>query len=288
VRWNFETNRRPDNTLPNDGCGGVWSSGTVDPVNHLVMFDVADCDFDSPALYSERVFALHLGGPELDGTLAWVFTPPRIISDGSRRCDWDFGATVNLADITTSDGPVHVAGVGGKDGTYYLLNPADGTERWERNVVFGGVAGGFIATTALDATRAYGATALGDFGSNPLDMDPNGCTRGDIRDLPVMQEPSMHAFDVNTGAVAWQQPLSQSFGPTTVANGLVYTAATFIQTIQIRDAQTGVLVKVLPALGMSASGITVGRNSLYYGTGVFFDQTQPTDGIYAWTSPLAS
>ena len=50
-------------------------------------------------------------------------------------------------------------GIGGKDGTYYRLDPTTGATVWTTNVVFGGSAGGFIGTTAYDGHRVYGATA---------------------------------------------------------------------------------------------------------------------------------
>ena len=68
--------------------------------------------------------------------------------------------------------------------------------------MFGGFAGGFIATTAYDGRRVYGATALGDFGKFEKGTQVL-CDPSDPRDTP-MQEPSVHAFDAATGAVAWQ------------------------------------------------------------------------------------
>ena len=75
-------------------------------------------------------------------------------------------------------------GAGGKDGTYYSLDPATGHLRWATNVVFGGFSGGFIATTAYDGQRVYGATALGDFGR--FEKDPQIlCDPSNPRDTPI-------------------------------------------------------------------------------------------------------
>src|SRR5205823_5280135 len=89
----------------------------------------------------ERVLAVNIN----DGTIRWTFTPPRLLQDDP-ACDWDFGATANLG--TDSRGAPTFLGVAGKDGTYYSLDPATGTLRWQHNVVFGGFAGGmtFVGT----------------------------------------------------------------------------------------------------------------------------------------------
>src|SRR5207244_9889677 len=205
--WRFETDVDAGGRVLNDGCGSVWSSATVDASHGTVVVDVADCDFygnrrGNP--YNERVIALRVR----DGSLAWRFTPPRLAA-ADPKCDWDFGATSNLG--TGPDGKPFL-GVGGKDGPYYALDTAGGTLRWQANVVFGGLAGGFIGTTAIDGKRVYGATALGDFGRFE-GFGQSDCF-GDPRDTPV-QEPSVHALDARTGHIAWQGELCQSFGPTT-------------------------------------------------------------------------
>ena len=127
----------------------------------------------------------------------------------------DFGATPNAG--VTARGTATFLGVGGKDGTYYSLDPATGHLRWKTNVVFGGFSGGFIATTAYDGHRVYGSTAIGDFGNFEKGTQIF-CDPGNPRD-PAMQEPTVHAFDAATGAVAWQADNAASFAPTTVAGG---------------------------------------------------------------------
>ncbi|MCU1450489.1 MAG: Pyrrolo-quinoline quinone repeat-containing protein, partial [Acidimicrobiales bacterium] len=169
--WRFETDIDPvDGHVLNDGCGGVWSSGTVVPSHDIVVFDVADCDFANKPPFNESVFALHPS----DGTLAWNHRPTR----PDNGCDWDFGATPNHG--TLPDG-TEFLGVGGKDGTYYSLDPATGHERWATNVLFGGLAGGFLGTPSFDGHRVYGATALGDLGRFE-GFGTLGCQPGNPRD----------------------------------------------------------------------------------------------------------
>src|SRR5204862_422330 len=83
--------------------------------------------------------------------------------------------------------------VGGKDGTYYRVNPADGTQVWKTNVVGGGLAGGFLGTPAYDGQRVAGATALGDFGRFE-GFGALGCDFPNPHD-GLVQEPSIHAFN---------------------------------------------------------------------------------------------
>jgi polyvinyl alcohol dehydrogenase (cytochrome) len=254
--WRFETDVDPKTgALRNDGCGGVWASPTVVDRLGLVVLDVADCHFADHLPYDETVFALHIA----DGSLAWVFRPPR----ADNGCDFDFGATVNAG--FAPDGTATFLGVGGKDGTYYSLDPATGKLRWQRNVVFGGFAGGFIATAAYDGKRVYGATALGDFGRFE-GVGSAGCQLGNPRDLPI-QEPSMHAIDAATGAVAWEGVASQSFGATTVTNGLTFVGTGIARSIQVRDAGTGTPVIVIPLTAPSDSGVAASGNAIFFGTG---------------------
>jgi outer membrane protein assembly factor BamB len=152
--WLRETDVNSQGKVLNDGCGSVWSSGTLLPKAGLVVFDVADCHFANPPPLSETVVALHVR----NGRIAWIYRPRR----NDTQCDFDFGATVNAG--VRKDRTASFLGVGGKEGTYYSLDPANGKERWHTNVVFGGFSGGFIATAAYDGRRVYGSTALGDFG----------------------------------------------------------------------------------------------------------------------------
>jgi outer membrane protein assembly factor BamB len=268
--WRFETAADTKGQIHNKGCGGVWSSGTVLAKYGLVVFDVADCHFRDTAAYNERVIALRIS----DGHRAWLFHPARV----DPNCDWDFGATANLG--IAADGTPTFLGVGGKDGTYYSLDPRTGRQRWGTNVVFGGLAGGFIATPAYDGTRVIGATALGDFGRFEGFGTLFVCQPGNRRDT-LIQEPSLHAFDAKTGKVLWEQPLSQSFSATTIAGGMAFVGLAVLNQVQIRDADNGNLLTTLPLPAASQSGVVVSGNTLLFGTGSS-EQGAPT-GIYAFT-----
>ncbi len=222
--WEFQTDVDAAGHVLDDGCGSVWSSGTVLTRLGLVVFDTSDCNFVDTGPLAEAVIALRIS----DGHLAWTYRPALAAVD----CDWDFGATPN-AGISPS-GTATFLGVGGKNGTYYSLDPATGHIRWSTNVVFGGFAGGFIATTAYDGRHVYGATALGDYGKFEHGTQVL-CDPSDRRDTP-MQEPSMHAFDATTGDVAWQADHAPSFAATTVAGGMTFSGPALDgNVLQVRD-----------------------------------------------------
>jgi outer membrane protein assembly factor BamB len=268
--WRFETDIDPnDGHILNDGCGGVWSSGTVVESHNEVVFDVADCDFNNPPPFNESVFALHPN----DGSLAWNHRPSRV-DNGS---DWDFGATPNY--VRYADG-TEFLGVGGKDGTYYRLDPVDGHEIHKTNVVFGGLAGGFLGTPAFDGTTVFGATALGDFGRFE-GFGALGCQPGNPND-GLVQEPSIHAIDGASGAVKWQGYASQSFGPTVVAGGMTFVGTGIARTVQIRDASNGLLIHTIPLPAPSDSGVIVVGKSIFFGTGSS-EQAAPT-GVFMFSA----
>jgi outer membrane protein assembly factor BamB len=146
------------------------------------------------------------------------------------------------------------------------LNPATGRLRWSTNVVFGGFAGGFIATTAYDGGRVYGSTALGDFGRFEKDTQVL-CDPGNPRDT-AMQEPSVHAFDARSGAVVWQADNAPSFAPTTVAGGMTFNGPALNGNVMdVRQAATGNLIDAVTVPGPIWSGVATVGNALVTGVG---------------------
>lgn len=267
--WRLETDVDAQGRILNDGCGSVWSSGTTLPELGLVVFDVADCHFNNPPQYSETVLALH----PRDGRVAWVFRPPRT----DNGCDTDFGATPN-AGVDRNGEPIFL-GVGGKDGTYYSLDPRTGALRWSTNVVFGGFSGGFIATGAYDGTRVHASTALGDFGRFE-GIGMRRCQPDNPRDVPF-QEPSVHTLDARTGAVLWQANGAPSFAPTTVAGTLTFNGLALRSVVQVRDSRSGRLVRELPLAAPCWSGIATAGDALVLGTGA--SHVGSPDGIVVFT-----
>lgn len=267
--WEYQTDVAPDGRLLRDGCGDVWSSGSILPAQDAVVFDEADCNFSNPPPTAETVFALRVS----DGTLLWRYRPSR----ADNQCDWDFGATVNVG--LGAHGQATFLGVGSKDGTYYSLDPETGALRWKTNVVFGGFSGGFIATAAYDGNEVVGSTALGDFGR----FESNGnqvCDPGNPRDTSS-QEPSVHAFDAHTGAVLWQQGGGQSFGATTITNGMSFNGVALTDVVEARSVADGALLDSISLPAPCWSGIATVGNAVVFGTGA--SQQGSPDGVYAYT-----
>lgn len=266
--WTHETNVDVSGTVANDGCGNVWSSATVLPRQGLVAVAVADCKFSNLPPDSETVLALRVA----DGTMAWRFRPPRL----DDKCDFDFGASVNAG--LDRDGSASFLGVGAKDGTYYALDPRTGILRWSTNVVFGGFAGGFIATTAYDGQRVYGSTALGDFGRFESN-GPQVCAPGNPTDRPF-QEPTVHALDGRTGKVIWQAEGAPSFGPTTVAGDLTFNGTALTDKVLVREASSGRVVKEIVVAAPCWSGVATVGDAVVFGTGASHQGTSA--GVFAY------
>jgi polyvinyl alcohol dehydrogenase (cytochrome) len=261
--WEFQTDANAQGQVMNDGCGNVWSSGTVIPSLGEVVFDVADCGNDQlPS--SESVLALSIG----DGHLLWSYRPARV----DQNCDLDFGATANAGLSPTGD--AQFLGVGGKDGTYYSLDPATGLLRWSTNVVFGGTSGGFIGTTAYDGTSVYGSTALGDTGNSTV------CEPANPRDT-ALQEPTAHAFSTQGGSVLWQASHAASFSATTVAGGMTFNCLALSDTLQVRSSRSGKLIKQLGLTAPCWSGVTTVGDAVIVGTGTAFQGSSA--GVVAFT-----
>lgn len=266
LRWHFEVDPvfnsfgQPIGGL-NRGCGNVWSSAAVDQREGLVFFGTADCQFGASPPYHEAVIALKA----MTGKLQWVFRPR-----DADKCDYDFGASPNIINLNDRK----YLGIGGKDGTYYVLDRVTShpNERliWKTNVVFGGNSGGFYGGAAFDGTHLFSATALGDFS-----VDGSVCDPANPNDLPI-QEPSMHAFDAMTGQILWQQNQNQSFAATTLANGVIFSSFTFpglppdfipVHELLARDARNGQLLAHFPLPGNAFSGATPVGKMVFVGSG---------------------
>jgi polyvinyl alcohol dehydrogenase (cytochrome) len=281
--WRFEVDANRPNGM-NRGCGNVWSSPALDAESQMVFFGTADCEEQPEPPYHGSVVALDAR----TGNPVWVFRPRE--SDPN-KCDFDFGASPNL--ITY--GEHRAVGIGGKDGTYYLLDRSTGKELWATRVVFGGGEGGFFGGAAVDGKRIFSATAFGDGNllsgtgrCDPEYSDPNNPRIVDA----FVQDPSLHAFSVGSGLVLAEQNDNQSFGATSLANGVVLSGFIGLSETNLPavKAYTQHLapVAVLPSEvegrpGMvNSTVIPVGR-MLFFGSGNYFDGTG--SGIHGYKLP---
>ena len=273
----FTTRDGCDHPRTRNGCGNVWSSAALDSARGLLFFGTSNCDTDTdpgtsvpaPPMppYDEALVALHL-----DGSPAWRWRPREVDND-----DLAFGAVPNLFTISVDGRAQDVVGIGGKDGTYYVLDRTGVNARsgrrwddaaprdlpyWERHVVPGGAIGGVIATASVDEAtrRVVFSTAPGE-------------------DVLAPQRPTVHALDLDTGAVVWQHDDpglltgDASYGPTSSVPGLVMVGSVVTPHLRLFDARTGDLVadhalRAQSTFSGVASGAAVLDGTLVVGAGI--------------------
>jgi len=298
---------RPDCDFPfsRNGCSNVWSSAALDVERGAIFVASGNCDTDDnpstnappPPMppFDEAIFSL-----DLDGNARWRWRP-REVDNG----DKEFGAVPNLFTIERDGHDYEVVGVGAKDGTYYVIdrdgvnqengvawNDADSSTLpyWRTNVVPGGAFGGILATASVDDVRrrVFFTTAPGDTQLEVLNP----------------QQPTVHALDMDTGAIAWESSLvakeDASFGPTSSVPGLMLAGSTFSATLRGFETQGDTGVRRLSRrlftspIGIGdaiASGAVVINGNILVGTGVGFrgpNPSDPADQVSRIPSPIVA
>ena len=239
-----------------DQCGSIWSSFAVDRGRRLIYTTSGNCDTDNdpetpeppPPMppYDEAIFAL-----TFDGTPAWVWRPREVDVN-----DFDFGAVPNLFEVEIGGTQRDVVGVGGKDGTYYLLD-RDGKNAltghvepyWQTNVVPGGPIGGILASAAVGEGRVLFSTAVGVTLANP-------------------QRPAAWGLRATDGTVLWSnRPAPPSYAPTTAVPTVAFMGSVF-GGLLARDADSGDQLRMFPPNGPMAAPATVLDGELFFGSGI--------------------
>lgn len=271
------------------GCGDVWSSAALDEGRRQLFIASSNCDTDlDPATgeppppmppNDEAILSL-----DLDGNLVWRWRPREVDND-----DLAFGAVPNLFSIRDGETEIEVVGVGNKDGSYTVIDRDGVNERngvawddpdpsglpyWRTRVVDGGGLGGVVATAAVDPDRrrVFFGTAPGTDPTHP-------------------QRPTVHALDMDTGALVWDNgataDVDATFSPTSAIPGLVFTGATLSSRVRgfETEGDTGARVLrtsrlVVPSIGFGdavASGAVVINGTLLVGVGIGFRGAVPGD-----------
>jgi outer membrane protein assembly factor BamB len=260
-----------------DGCGGVWGTPAVDIVADLVVFGTASCSHTegpdgalgtADDIRGEEVFGIRLS----NGRTRWRYSPARPYGD---RMDDDFGSSPQLFDMNET----LVAGIGGKDGSYYALDARTGKEVWVSHFGQSGhlnegfAIGGVLGSPALGAVAGKPAIFVTTAISTPFGA-PIDRGSPDAVDLTLAGDPgrmlSLHALDAANGAVLWRQPLTrQTYGHPTFANGIVFVPSTAGLSVQAfaADAMGAPLWSSPPLNGAPSSGVAVTAGAIYIGTG---------------------
>ena len=263
------------------GCGNVWSSPAVDARRGLLYSVSGNCDTDddpttpAPPLplprFEEAIFAITLNGDPV-----WAWRPRDVDPD-----DLDFGAVPNLFEAEIGGAVRDLVGVGGKDGTFYVLdrggvNALTGVLEpyWRTKVVPGGPAGGFIGSTSVGEGRIVGSTAGG---FDPLDP----------------QRPTVHAFDQATGEILWEySDIDSAFAPTMGVPGLAITGGTPRPNLNFFTRDSGELLRQLRAStvpGGVACGSTIVGPLIFVGGGTgAFNSGRQAEGEARRDTPLSA
>ena len=251
----FETRDGCDFDRTETGCGGVWSPVSVDTERELIYFSSTNCDTDDDPATAEPEPPMPLHDEALvvldyDGTPAWTWRPREVDND-----DLAFGAAPNLFVAEIDGVEREVVGLGGKDGTYYLLD-RDGENEitgeiepyWQTNVVAGGSIGGMTGSPAVQEGRVFFGTAIGE-------------------DVAEWQTPSSWALDASTGEVAWTQEAAAPFyGATGGVPGIVFMGGVDA-TLRAFDTSTGEILFSAPLNGIIFSSAAIVDGEVFIGAG---------------------
>jgi hypothetical protein len=225
------------------------------------------------------------------GRLRWAFRPREA---DPNKCDFDFGASPNLLELDER----RAVGIGGKDGTYYLLDRATGEKIWSTRVVFGGGIGGFFGGAAFDGRRIFSATAFGDGNvqtqSGLCDASFQDPDNPNVIDAFV-QEPSLHSIAARNGRVLHERQNNQSFGPTTLADRVVFSgflglSETNLPAVKAYRSASLSLLAVLPSdvsgrPGMVNSAVVPVGRAIFFGSGNYFDGSGGGVHAYVLSNP---
>jgi len=236
IRWEYHSELAAKQ--PASGCGGVWSSPTIDAQTGLLYFGTANCPAvnDNPKLPMEEITALRAR----NGQRVWTFRPHQPPGqDGYDDQDEDFGATPNL--FHDANGR-KILGAGSKDGSYYALDPRTGKVLWSTSVTSPapGV-GGFIGSPSVLDGNVFGGVAIGS---------------------PTWY----HSLDGATGEVRWQGAAGPTYAASAAVNGVVFAGALDF-TVKAFDAETGRVLWISPALGAVSSGPAIVGDWVLIGSG---------------------
>jgi polyvinyl alcohol dehydrogenase (cytochrome) len=230
---------------PGFNGGAVWSTPSIDTRTGHLFVGTGNAYTAPAASTTDAVLELNARS----GALLHSFqaTSNDVFSSGNPvGVDFDFGASPNL--IKASGGRALV-GEGQKSGTYWALDRSTLKPVWSQTVGPGSAVGGIIGSTAYDGQRIYG---------------------------PVTPAGEQWALS-GDGGIDWASadggPLH--FSPTSVANGIVYTADDS-GLLTLREASTGTIVDKVPLPAMTYGGVAIAGGYVFAAVG-----TQSSSGYVA-------
>ena len=247
-----DLSRRPH---PDTACGDIWSSPALDPARRMVFFGGGNCNLQS-GKDTQRVWAIRA----TDGRRVWTFREP----PANHSQDNDFGASIVLTKVGGTD----VAVQAGKSGWIYAVDRDTGRLVRSARAAAGASVGGFIGSVAVADDPTSGHPIL--FGDSAI---PASSVDADTATGP-QRLTSLHAVDLETGAVVWNEAAqSPSYAPVTVAGGVVFAADTTEFSEKAYDAKTGLPLWHLPVAAAVSGGVAISGRTIVFGTGTYFNES---------------
>jgi polyvinyl alcohol dehydrogenase (cytochrome) len=287
VRWHFNPEAATGHALY--GCGNIWSSPAIslDPTNPdparraLAIAGMADCPDNGaqpcpadgsdahcapgqsydPAQRWQRFAEAIVAVDAVTGHPVWSYQP----HPEPNANDDDFGASAQLF----SDQGRRVVGEGSKDGWYYTVDRNTGMPVWAApehgngNIQPGFAVGGFIGTPAVAARSGTPLIAGGSAIDTPVNATSG--TPAPNPD-PAAGATPMRAFSGSDGSPSWSAVQAPMYGPSTVANGVLYAGA-LDAVLRAYDVSTGTLLAALALSGPISSGAAVAGDMVVIGAG---------------------
>lgn len=254
-RWKLITAPSEGDGATGSGCGDVWGSPSVDRERQLVIFGTGNCvDAQRWGRFSDAMVAADLQ----TGAVRWTFQPHAPNQD-----DLDFAGAPNLFD----DRGAALAGLGSKDGAYYVVNRDTGEQVRAIAATGPGLTrpgsnfstGGFIGPAAYRDGIVVGATAVGP-------------------------PPYLHGMSVSRGEAIWQnQEPSASYAATAIANDVAIVGSTTDFTLRAVSVDSGDVVWSHAMKGAVAGGAAVTRGSVFAVAGIRepgLGKRSRTSGVY--------
>jgi polyvinyl alcohol dehydrogenase (cytochrome) len=254
-RWNLVTAPTSGDGATGAGCGDVWGSPSVDLERDLVLFGTGNCvEPEGWGRFSDALVAADL----TTGEVRWTYQPHPPNQD-----DLDFAGAPNLFEI---DGRP-LAGLGSKDGSYYVVDRTTGALVHDIPATGPGLTrpgsnfstGGFIGPAAYRDGIAVGATAVGP-------------------------PPYLHGMDVRAGAAIWQnREPAASYAATAIAEDVAITGSTTDFTLRAVAVDSGRELWSHPMKGAVAGGAVVTRGDVFAVAGIRepgLGKRSRTSGVY--------
>jgi len=236
--------------------GGVWGTPTFDPDTGHLYVGTGQNYIEPATDTTDSIFALDVATGEtvwktqVTTNDVWNFRIPPV---GDNK-DGDFGDSPKIYRL--SDGR-RVLGIGQKTGTYWVFDAATGDPIAQRELLPGGVLGGFQTGCAF----AAGTLVTNGVTWPDLFVDPDN-----FRPPPTGGAVFALAADLSSELWRFDTPGSPFMSGVAVAGGVAYAMSAGEGVLHALDLASGAPLAAI-SLGPTVSGPSVSRGRVFVGTG---------------------